>query len=501
MRPWLGALQATIALLALVPCFRGHGRTVYWLLLSFAVPALRLALSSAYRGAVRAWLAARWRDLEKYPTQGVIPWRAVLVYVVAPAAALLLACDPTIMSGDSQPVMLQAVSLVRHGNWEVGEFVRCYDGSTYSPHGQLPYFLREDGGGVYSAYPAGMVAFAVPVAAVARALGADLDSTRVRDRLEKWTACWVACGCLALFFLLALHRAGPAPAWVMTALLAGGSVMYSSVGQALWQHGGVILGSLAALLLEFRQARRPSATATLLQGAACALMVACRLSAGLFVLPFGAWVLLRAPRRAAWLAVAAAAAYAPWAAMYWSIYGTPLGPSSGQMSADNFSSNVLWSLLGVLVSPGRGLLVYQPWLLLGAAALIPTVRRRFPAVERGPAPAGWQLFCAVVIVAHLALVSSWWCWWGGYCWGSRLAGDVVPLFALLVLRPLAALWSTAAGRRLVLGVGLLAVLMHVPAVYLHSIQWNLALGDPQNPAPLWDWAHPPFLCPFVHAPR
>jgi hypothetical protein len=501
LRPWVGILQAAVAVAALVPCFRGHGRTVYWLVVFFAVPALRLALSSAYRGAVRAWLATRWRDLEKYPARGAIPWRAVLVFVVAPAAALLLSCDPTIMSGDSQPVMLQAVSLVRHGRWEVSEFVRCYKGSTYSPDGRLPYFLRQERGGVYSAYPSGMVTFAVPVAAAARALGANLDSTRVRDRLEKWTACWVACGCLALFFLLALHRVGPAPAWVMTALLAGGSVMYSSVGQALWQHGGVILGSLAALLLEFRQARRPSLPATLLQGAASALMVACRLSAGLFVLPFGAWVLLRSPRRAAWLAVAAAAAYSPWAAMYASIYGTPLGPSSGQLAADNFSADLLASLLGVLVSPGRGLLVYQPWLLLGAAALVPAVRRHFPDRERAAAPAGWRLFCAAVIAAHLALVSSWWCWWGGYCWGSRLAGDVVPLCALLVLRPLAALWSTAAGRRLVVGVGLLAVLTHVPAVYLHSDQWNLALGDPQDPAPLWDWAHPPFLCPFVAAPR
>jgi hypothetical protein len=501
MRPWVGFLQAAAAVLALVPCFRGHGRTVYWLLLSVALPALRLALSFAYRGAVRAWLAARWRELENYRADGATPWRAVLVFVVAPAAALLLACDPSIQSGDSQPVMLEAVSLVRHGRCELSEYVGCYKGSTYSPDGQLPYFLRAEGGGVYSAYPSGMVVFAVPVAATARTLGANLDSTRVRDRLEKWTAGWVACACLALFFLLALHRVGPAPAWVMTALLAGGSVMYSTVGQALWQHGGVILGSLAALLLEFRQARRPASASALLQGAACALMVACRLSASLFVLPFAAWVLLRSPRRAAWLTVAAAAAYAPWAAMYWSIYSTPLGPSSGQMAADNFSTDLLRSLLGVLVSPGRGLLVYQPWLLLGAAALVPAVRRRFPDHERGPAPAGWRLFCAAVIAAHLALVSSWWCWWGGYCWGSRLVADVVPLCALLVLRPLAALWSTATGRRLVVAVGLLAVLMHVPAVYLHSIQWNLVLGDPQNPAPLWDWAHPPFLCPFVHAPR
>src|SRR5262249_29252129 len=184
--------------------------------------------------------------------------------------------------------------------------------------------------GIYSKYPLGMVTFAVPVAAAARLLGADLHRQDVRDHLERWTACWIAAACLALFFLLALHRVAPAPAWVMTALLATGSVFYSIIGQALWQHGGVILGSLAALLLEFRQARQSSVRATLLQGVCCAFMVLCRLSAALFVVPFGLWLLLRSPRRAVLCGAAAALAFAPWAWVQWGLYGTPLGPSEGQ---------------------------------------------------------------------------------------------------------------------------------------------------------------------------
>src|SRR5262249_11171244 len=154
-----------------------------------------------------------------------------------------------------------------HGHCEVSEYLPGLANTAYRPDGRLPYFLSSTHGGIYSAYPSGMLTFAVPVAAVSRVLRTDFDQPGVRDRLEKWTAAWVACGCLALFFLLALHRVGPAPAWVMTALLASGSVLYSTVGHALWQHGGVILGTLAALLLEFRQARRTSLAATLLQGA------------------------------------------------------------------------------------------------------------------------------------------------------------------------------------------------------------------------------------------
>jgi hypothetical protein len=496
LRPALGWAQRIVAVLALVLCCRGQGCPAYWVALFFALPALRLAVSASYREEVGAWLAGLWADLERYPAEGATPWRAVLVFVMAPAVALLSLNNHSVLSGDSQPVMLQAVSLVRQGNWELSEFVADYAGRNgFSPDGRLPYFFQRTADGIYSSYPSGMVTFAAPVVALGRVLGADLGRDTARDRLEKWTACWVAAGCLALFFLLALHRVAPAPALAMTALLATGSALYSTVGQALWQHGGVILCALAALLLEFRQARRPSIALTILQGAGCALMIACRLSSGVFVLALGAWVLLRAPRRALLLGAVAVVAFAPWAALYGSIYGTPFGPSTGQMAASNWTPDLLGSLTGVLVSPGRGLLVYQPWLLLAAAVLLPAVRRQFPT-ERAPAPAGWLLFCGAVVVMHVALVSSWRCWWGGHCWGSRLVSEVVPLCALLMLRPLAALWAVPSGRRLIVGVGLLAALLHLPAVLLHADQWNAITFADQAPERLWSWIDAPFLFPL-----
>src|SRR5262249_35716621 len=158
----------------------------------------------------------------------------------------------------------------------------------------------------------------------------------------------------------------------------------STVGQALWQHGGVIFFTLLALLLEHRQARHGSVGLTLLEGGACALMLACRLSSGLFVLALGGWVLVRSPRRAVLLAAATALAFAPWAWLHWSIYGSALGPSSGVFGAAFWPGAVGSSLAGVLLSPSRGLLVYQPWLLLGLALLIPAVWRRLPEENRAP---------------------------------------------------------------------------------------------------------------------
>jgi hypothetical protein len=498
---WLGVLQWAAAVLALALCCRGQGCPAYWFVLLVAVPALRCLLSPDYRRETAVWFAALWQQFEVYPVRSTrVPRLAVFAWVVAPAVALLSLSNLFLVTGDSQSVMLTAVRLVKHGDWELSEYVDAYPaGSSFNPDGTLPYFFKRTPGGVYSSYPSGMVVFALPVAATARLLGARLDDSQVRARLEKWTASWVAGLCLGLVFLLLLHLAPPRPAWVLTAILATGSALYSTVGQALWQHGGVLAWSLLALLVEFRRETRPSAAATLLQGLACGMMLACRLSSALFVVPFGLWLLVRSPARALAVAAVSGIVYVPWALLYGSIYGTPFGPSTQQLHGRWFAHE-FEGFLGVLVSPSRGLLVYQPWLLLLGAWAIPAVRRRLPGA-RVPCPRGWAVFCVAVIVLHLVLISAWSCWWGGDCWGSRLATEVVALGALLCVGPLTLLWQSRAGRSAVLVLALASVLLHLPAVYLESVHWNGAVLAQDHLDKLWSWSDAPFLYPLRHPRR
>src|SRR5262249_15471116 len=150
-------------------------------------------------------------------------------------------------------------------------------------HPGLQYFLIQTPHGVYSSYPAGMVLFAVPMVATARLAGADLTNHGVLIRLEKWTAAWLAALSLGLFFLTALRLAEPRPAALTTLFLGGASAMFSTTGQALWQQGGVIFWVQVLLLIEFHARGRPSWRGGVVQGVACGMMLACRLSAGLFI--------------------------------------------------------------------------------------------------------------------------------------------------------------------------------------------------------------------------
>jgi hypothetical protein len=217
-------------------------------------------------------------------------------------------------------------------------------------------------------------------------------------------------------------------------------------------------------------------------------MVACRLSAGLFVLPFGMWILVREPRRAVAVGAVAALAFAPWALLHHRLYGNLVGPSVVQMAGDCWSDGAFEAMLGVLFSPGRGLFVYQPWLVLFILAPLAVGRRG------GAAPPGWWAFCLTFAALHIGLVSAWGCWWGGHCWGSRLASEVVPLLALLCVRPVSLLLRSAAWRWVVAAAALASIWVHASAVYLRADRWNDRHITDRPERMLWSWSDPPFFC-------
>lgn len=424
---------------------------------------------------------------------GAEPFSPTLVGFVLVTGAtfcFLLSNQRTLTNGDTWPVMPSAERLLTAGNWDLESAISRAPACYGRP---LPYSVQSTESGFYSRYPAGMVAFAVPVAALAKLGGARLERPSVQTRLEKWTAAAMTATALGLFFLTAMHLVPPGSALVATTLLATGSVLTSSCGQALWQQGGVIFWMLVVLHSEFRLTRIGSVATVAIQGIACAMMLACRLSAALFVLSFAVWLLARTPRRAVATMAIAVGAYFPWAVIYESLYGNLFGPSTHQFDGSWWSWDPSAGAAGLLVSPSRGLLVYQPWLVLvlpGTWLMLRGSRRDDP---RTPGiPSGWPWFCAAFVVLHLTLVANWRIWWGGHCWGSRLVAEVVPLLALLALPIISSLWRHRSGRAILLGLAMLSFAVHAPVLYGSALEWNEQLAE-GRPEMLWSWRKAPFF--------
>ncbi len=120
-------------------------------------------------------------------------------------------------------------------------------------------------------------------------------------------------------------------------------------------------------------------------------------------------------------------------------FGDPL--SFGQASAgaalvamkaghDRVFGDGVWrAALGLLASPSRGLLVFYPALAFSALGLALLARRPALRQKTGLGPA----MLSLPLLALFVVPALWFDWWGGWCYGPRLMGDLLPLLGLLFM--------------------------------------------------------------------
>lgn len=360
-------------------------------------------------------------------------------------------------SADTFPAQFLPLSMLGEGNLDFNEFVCPADAVTgraiaYDPAqclAPLPYYLQAHEGRVVSAYPIVAGLLNVPVHLAARALG--VDGVQRRYTLGLITAAAITASSVAVLVLV-LGRLGfrETTATAVGAVYAFGTLAWSSSGIGLWQHGPSLLWILLATLAVLRGDRRAVAAAGVLLG----LAVWTRPTNALIALPLGLYVLRRHPTLRLPFAIASAvplaamALYSQWA------FGSVLALGQGQQM--RIGSQPLLALAGVLFSPGRGLFVYSPVLLVGLLAMPRALR----AADPHPVIRPLILGAVGVVLVHAA----WAVWWGGHSFGYRLVTETLPAMMILV----ALAWERNLSSRLVVRL--------VAGVLLAWSVWANAMG-------------------------
>lgn len=454
------------------------GRGSHSLLLGiWLIFALGPLASAAGRAKIKAFFARRWAEADG--NRGV-PWRAAFFLVGLPAFCLALLNGRSIASYDNYGVNLMAAAIVTEGTVELSSRL----GKCEEPIG---YFVTCRPNGVYSSYPMGTVALAVPLFALARLGGADLYDHKVTWRIGKFSAAWTAAAIAMLVFLTALRLGDARSALVVSVLLFAASGVLSTIGQGLWSHAGVTVG----LSLVFFLALRGTDTLgnALLIGFALSLMFASRLTSAVMIGPLLLWLLWRNPRHGFLCGTFAAILFLPWAAVQWNVYGHPLGVQFALATtrATYFSfSNYSEALYGLLLSPGTGLFIFQPW----AWFLF------FPPAR--PRPRDLTLVLIVISLAHLALMGTWKEWTGQICWGTRYLTEILPCLALLLVPVIPAVWQRPVARRVFLGTAFLGFLIQANGVFYKGGEWYHHPPGPERnfEKRAMDWSDPAFLYPL-----
>ena len=94
---------------------------------------------------------------------------------------------------------------------------------------------------------------------------------------------------------------------------------------------------------------------------------------------------------------------------------------TGYVATESFSANWLFGLFGLTVGPARGLIWYNPILLLaipGSLWFWRQERRLF-------------LWCLALVGLFVAVYAKWYMWHGGYSWGPRFLVPILPFLTLL----------------------------------------------------------------------
>ena len=215
--------------------------------------------------------------------------------------------------------------------------------------------------------------------------------------------------------------------------------------------------AIAAFALGLWARRSPSTLSWGLTGLAAGAVVATKPYSGILLLPIAIllWpAFAPLPRRdQARLAVAAAAPVLLWMAAIawynWTRFDSPTDFGYGESS---LTLSAPLNVLGLLFSPGKGLILYSPLVVLGALGL--------PRMWRADRSLTLSLLVFLAALTCLGGAST---YWGDEVWGPRY---IVPA-AWVLLVPIAWWADSVTRRKVVAGVAAVAVLIQVVAVSAH----------------------------------
>lgn len=295
----------------------------------------------------------------------------------------------------------------------------CVEGSPQVPldRAALPYWFVPAGPHVVSRYPVATSLLALPVYLPSIVGSYDALSERTHE-LERMAAAALALVSVLIVLAIARRWLEETTAFVVAGLYALGTACSTVLSKALWQHTGGAFGFALALFAIFSAQRRWQQLAGLGLGLGIAVAArstnlapaACVWLAGAAALGF------RTAVGSALLALPLLAAQLGYAHYY---FGSFAGTGYGREAVDGWTGT---GWLGLLLSPGRGLLIYSPCLAFAALALF-----------RGPGNAAERrvtLLLLAAIASIWLLMGRWWCWWGGGSPGERMTSDVAPLWGV-----------------------------------------------------------------------
>ena len=323
-----------------------------------------------------------------------------------------------IQSEDVVPSIFTSIAIVKDGTFYLDNYYSMMVGRYPQPDDAslTPFYLRKVGDHYLTAFPLMSSLVAVPVFALYLPLVGTLSWDDI-FYLSHLSGSFVLALCSMLIYYLfsKVIKTSEKNALILTAIYSLATINFSLISQGLWQHGTVqfflILGVIfwikeryfyTFLFLSFAFLSRPTA--------------------GLVLLIFGIYLLYTKPLSLKLVKEVSLGILIPVLFFLYYNYTFYLGFSNqgyaSQMS-NSWLGNPPESLIGMWVSPSKGILIYSPIFIFSLIGLWQGFKK-----NRLVAISFW------VILLHTLVLSKWKHWYGGYGFGYRMASDIIPFFII-----------------------------------------------------------------------
>jgi hypothetical protein len=392
--------------------------------------------------------------------------------------------SPVRLETDSFWVVYTARSLVAHQDADLDEYHQIIRRGT-------GFQVESRDGHFYYEAPLATSLAAVPFVLVASVIDGHTLDRRLAEGHAKPLDGIIAAALAALttavmFLVLTRLTRHTWIALACTGTFALGTQVWSTASRTMWMHGPSLLCLALALLFALRVRRSGEWCAAL--GATLTLAYFVRPTNVVPLLVIGAWACWRGRHQVVGFLSGAASVAAGFAVLNVVLYGQILQPYF-RASRIGLSATTVEALLGNLVSPSRGLLVFVPVSFVCGYGFL--LKRRAHTLS------SLDVAVAASAVGYWLLVSTFPSWWAGWAYGPRFLTDIAPML-IWFLPPVFA--SIADRRRVVLGVVVVAVIALSVSVQARgaleqsTVAWNWNPTDVgTDRARLWDWNDPQFL--------
>jgi hypothetical protein len=417
-----------------------------------------------------------------------IPLRTafIITFSILVVLTALYIASPVKTQADSRWSIHTAMSLAEGRGGDLSDYMPVLRSNNF-------YAIEHPGGRPHTMFPIGVSVLAAPIVgaiAVVDPSYKEMLRHRVPGNLERILASIYAATAAAIFFWIVFGQfQNLTISWVMTAVFAFATSMWSTATRGLWQHGPLVLMFVIAMLLLQWAKRRPAliqyvslplAMAFVIRPTAAIAIVVLTIYVAVF---YRQWLL----RYIGWSLLIAV----PWLAWSVAIYGAPFSPYYMGLS---YSGKPVFfeAFFGQLISPARGILIYSPVFLLAFTGFALSLRKpddRALHLAYGAIVAG-------ILLSQGLLVP----WWAGHSFGPRYGTDLVPFLAYFTAfnlqlpssfgrRARAVAWSAT------IALAAVSIVIHAQgALRAAPNAWNVIPNNvDQHPERFWDWTDLQFM--------